>query len=300
MDEQLRHLQQNWDHAVLTIVFGLLAAAAWGGSDFLGGLISRRLGVMLTVFLSEVIGLTMLLSAVPFVHEEALAPSSIAINLLAGGCGVCGLILLYRAMAHGPMSIAAPVSALLGAVVPVVVGTLTEGLPGVGAMAGFVLALAAVWLIAQGDLAPGAGSTRLADMRLPLLSGLCFGLYFVFMHLGAQQTTLWPLILARCVGTSVLSLLVWKQRHSLPALHALRAQPGLWKLVLPNAALDVGGSLFFVLAGQLGRMDVAAVLSALYPGGTVLLAGLFLKEKTNRAQTVGILAALVAIVLMTV
>jgi drug/metabolite transporter (DMT)-like permease len=140
----------------------------------------------------------------------------------------------------------------------------------------------------------------LADLGLPLLSGLCFGLYFVLMHLGAEQTTLWPLILARCVGTTVLSLLVLKQRHSLASLRALRAQRGLWKLIVPNAALDVGGSLFFVLASQLGRMDVAAVLSALYPGGTVLLARVFLKEKTNRVQTLGILAALVAIVLMTV
>jgi drug/metabolite transporter (DMT)-like permease len=74
----------------------------------------------------------------------------------------------------------------------------------------------------------------------------------------------------------------------------------VWPLVVLNGLLDISGNGMFVLAGQAGRMDVAAVLASLYPGSTVVLAGLILHERLNRLQWLGILAALTAIVLMTI
>jgi drug/metabolite transporter (DMT)-like permease len=281
---------------VLSILFGLIAAASWGGGDFFGGLASRRLGAMVAVFLSEAIGLSLLLVVLPFVPEPIPALSTILISLLAGTFGVAGLLLLYRAMTTGLMTIAAPVSAVLGAVVPVIVSALTEGMPGTIRGAGFVLALAGVWLIARGEPNGASGRKNLVALGLPLLSGLCFGLYFIFMHNGAQHSTLWTVLLARLVGTVVLSLLLIVQGQA----RLWRSGLAAWYLVLPCAVLDVGGNLFYVLASQSGRMDVAVVLSALYPGGTVLLAWLVLKEKINRVQILGIVAALAAIALLTI
>ena len=278
---------------MLSILLGLTAALSWGASDYFGGLSSRKLGAYVAVFFSESVGLLFLLAAIPFVHEAPLDLSSALTSFTAGAIGVLGLILLYRAMATGPMSVAAPVSALLSAILPILIGMFTEGFPGLLRIAGFGLALTAVWLFAKEE-GVSLKLSRISDLALPLLAGVAFGFYFVLMHNGSQGATLWPLILARTAGTLVLVVVLLSRRIPIRAMRAA------WGLILANAILDVGGSLFYVLAGQMGRMDVAAVLSALYPSGTVFLAWAFLKERINRAQTLGILAALSAIVLLTV
>ena len=71
-------------------------------------------------------------------------------------------------------------------------------------------------------------------------------------------------------------------------------------VVLLAGALDVAGNVFFVLATHTGRLDVAAILSSLYPAVTVLLASIILKERVTRLQAVGILVALVAVPLISV
>jgi len=278
---------------LLSIIFGLMSALAWGGGDFLGGLSSRRIGALLAVFYAEFLGLGFLLAAIPIVREPFPSWVSIALGLSCGALGSFALMLLYQAMASGQMSIAASVSALLAAVVPIVVGAFTEGMPGWLPFIGFAFALAAVWLISQEGGAAKPHLTRLSDLRLPLLAGFGFGLYFVMMHEASRQATLWPMVASRTGGSILLLAFVLFRRTT------MRTKPGDWVYIIPNAVLDVGGNVFYVLAGQAGRMDIAAVLGALYPGGTVVLAWLFLKEHISRQQAVGILAALLAIVLMT-
>jgi len=192
------------------------------------------------------------------------------------------------------MSIAAPVSALLAAVLPVVVGALTAGLPPATQLLGFGLALLAIRLDSQ---AAGDGKfhlERLSDLRLPFLAGLGFGTYFILMHGVAQEATLWPMIASRTGGTLVLAAVLWLRREPLTVARSN------WPLVTLSGGLDVGGNIFYVLAAQTGRMDIAAVLSSLYPGTTAVLAWLVLKEHISTGQKLGILAALAAIVLMTV
>jgi drug/metabolite transporter (DMT)-like permease len=129
---------------------------------------------------------------------------------------------------------------------------------------------------------------------LPLFSGFCFGLYFIIMHQASDETILWPMIASRSGGMLALLVFVFVRRESWQVTRSA------WSLIAMNAVLDVGGNAFYILAGQAGRLDVAAVLGSLYPGATVILAGLILKERINLLQKLGILAALVAIVLMTV
>lgn len=277
-----------------SIIFGLFSALAWGSGDFFGGLASRKTGPYRTVLYGEAIGLLFLFGAAAVMNESMPPWSKILAAGLAGSIGSLGLLILYQAMTTGQMSIATPVSALLAATLPVVVGAVLEGLPAWTKLAGFVLALVAVWLVAQ-EHNQKTQLTRLSDLRLPLLAGICFGTYFIMMHHASSQAIVWPMVASRSAG--MLTLLVF--------LVALRRE---WRLVssraLPliaiNAVLDVGGNVFYILAGQAGRLDVAAILSSLYPGMTVILAWLVLKEKINRVQWLGILAALGAIALLTV
>ena len=279
---------------MLSIVFGFFSATSWGAGDFVGGIASRRTGAYRATLYGEAFGLVLLLAAAPFVHEAGMTWADWGWSLAAGAIGAAGLALLYRALAESQMSIAAPVSALLAAVLPVIAGTLTEGLPGPATLAGFGLALLAVWLVSQSEGASNKALVRLADLRLPLLSGVGFGIYFILMHLGSRQGVLWPMIAARSAG-SITLLAIAAGRGEL-------RWPGrpLWPLVALNAAGDIGGNAFYILAGQAGRLDVAAVLGSLYPGMTVILAWLFLHEKITRPQAAGILAALAAIVMLTV
>jgi drug/metabolite transporter (DMT)-like permease len=277
---------------LLSIFFGLLSALAWGGGDFTGGLASRRERPVRVVTLAEIAGCVLLIVLI-LIFPEPIPPAEIwLISGLASMLGTAGLIVLYRALAGGQMSIAAPVSALMAAIIPVVVSSLTEGLPGWVTLIGFAFALASIWLISQDKKA--SHLQRLSDLRLPLLAGIGFGLYFVLIHAATQDYTLWPLIAARSASIPLLVAygLITRQR--------VLPQRMLWPLVSLGGLLDVSGNVFYVLAGQVGRLDTAAVLVSLYPASTVILASIFLKERINRMQVMGIMAALLAIVLMTI
>jgi drug/metabolite transporter (DMT)-like permease len=279
---------------LLSILFGLSSALTWGAADFCGGLASRKARASQAVLFGEAAGLAVLL-AVAFLSGEA-APGwySWLLCSLAGAMGVLGLLLFFQAMSKGQMSVAAPVSALAGAILPVIVGSLVEGFPGWLTLGGFTLALAAMWFISQPDGAPKSLRLRMADLSLPIVAGLSFGVYLILIHRGSENGLFWPMAAARSAGVLMMIFYTLARRElMLPA-------KTVWPLIILNGVLDVSGNGLYILAGQVGRMDVAAVLASLYPGSTVVLAGLILHERLNRLQLVGILAALLAIVLMTV
>ncbi len=278
---------------MISILFGLVSALSWGAGDFTGGLAARKTGAYRAVLYGEVVGLALI--AIVAVITPQQIPDLLAwiYSLAAGALGTTGLLLLYRALADGKMSIAAPVSALLAAALPVVVGSISEGLARPFTFLGFVFALAAVWLISQGEDGVKDILSHLSDLRFPLIAGLGFGLYFVFMHAATRQSTYWPMVASRSAGLAVMAAFVIARRDS------WTVKRDAWPVIGANGILDVSGNLFFILAGQVGRLDVASVLSALYPGATVLLAWIFLRERLSRTQWLGILSALIAIILFT-
>ncbi|MEW6084700.1 MAG: DMT family transporter [Chloroflexota bacterium] len=278
---------------MLSIIFGIASSLSWGAGDFAGGLSSRKVGAYRAVLYADFFGLLILAVASIF-YRESLPTSIVALNSFIGGAlGSIGLLILYHSLSVGQMSIAAPVSALFAALLPVIVGSITEGLPNAIQFLGFAFALAAVWLISQGD-----GTfhiSKLSDLKLPILAGVGFGCYFIFIHsaVGDPDSLLWPMIISRLAGTLLLLVIVLARRESLPVPR------GAWTVVLINATLDLGGNFFFILASKVGRLDVAAVLSSLYPGATVILAWLILKEHIVRRQMIGIALAFAAIYLFT-
>lgn len=278
---------------MISVIFGLGSALAWGAADFAGGMASRRTGTYRAVFFGEAIGLTLLLAIAAKIGEPAPDMRSMGLAALAGGLGTFGLLLLYYALATGTMSIAAPVSALMAAVLPVIVGAFTEGIASPHTLLGFGFALAAVWLVSQSGDGVKDVLAHVAELRIPVLAGVGFGLFFVFMHAATTVSTLWPMAAARATGlvTTGIFMLVRGESWRLPR--------NTWLLSAVNGSLDVAANALFILAGQTGRLDIAAVLGSLYPGGTVLLAGAFLKERLSRNQWIGILGALIAIILFT-
>ena len=276
-----------------SIIFGLIAALCWGSSDFIGGISSRRIGEYLTVFYAELIGMVILIAAIPVVHEAIPPFKHLLIAFVVGAIGSFALMLLYRAMSTRKMSVAAPIAALVSTIFPILIGVFTEGIPEIIQIIGFGFALAAVWFISKDDGVARFDIKRVTDLALPVMAGLGFGLYFVLIHQVSQQATFWPMIASRAGGTVLLTIVVLKQR--IP----LKVNKNALPMLAFCAIFDLVGNFSYILAGQSGRMDIAAVISSLYPGGTVMLAWLFLKERLNRSQSYGIIAALAAIVLMT-
>jgi drug/metabolite transporter (DMT)-like permease len=279
---------------LLTSLFGFLSALTWGAGDFTGGIVSRRAGAFRASFYGEFTGIFLLFVMLAIFPESVPGWSVWMWSIAAGTVGAFGLMLLFRAMVEGQMSIAAPVSALMAAVLPVVASAVIEGFPRPVKYLGFTLALVAIWFISRDDSHQQKLHMHLADLRVPLLSGVCFGAYFILMNQGSQVATIWPMVAARSAGSIVLVFFaIANHQITLPNR---RITP----LILLNAAGDIAGNTFFILSGQVGRLDVASVLGSLYPGTTVLMAGLLLHERLNKSQWLGVLAALVAIVLMAI
>lgn len=278
---------------MLSIFYGIASSLSWGAGDFAGGLASRKVGAYRAVFYADFFGLLIPVAA-SFFYREPFPSSSAALNAFLGGAlGSCGLLILYYSLSVGQMSVAAPVSALFAALLPVIVGAVTQGLPSLTQFTGFALALAAVWLISQGD--GGFHIGKLSDLKFPILAGVGFGCYFIFLHNAASDpgALLWPLVLSRLAGTLLVLAIVLARRES------LSVPRDAWGVILANATLDVSGNFFFILASKTGRLDVAAVLSSLYPAATVTLAWFLLKERISLPQSIGIIAALIAVALFT-
>src|SRR6266700_1071859 len=252
--------------AFATVIFGLAASLCWGSGDFSGGLASRRANASSVVTAAYAVGFVLLLALALIWREPFPAPLDIVWGGLAGLAGAIGLLAFYSALSIGRMGITAPVSAVLTATIPVLFSTFTEGLPNLFQLGGFVLALLAIGLISR----PERSTARPEGLGLALLACCGFGCFFV------------------------LFLLVVGGIRRRPVLPRLTAVP----LVLLAGILDAIGNAFFVLATHTGRLDVAAVLSSLYPAATVLLAALVLRERATRIQAMGILLALVAVPLI--
>lgn len=278
---------------MLSILFGLGSALGWGAADFTGGLAARRTGAYRAVLYGEAVGLFFIIAALFGTRESLPTFVSLAMASFAGAIGTTGLLLLFHAMESGKMSIATPVSALMAATLPVLAGTLMQGFPGLSAFLGFALSLSAIWLISREEGNNSHILTHISELRLPLLAGIGFGTYFILVHEAAQQSTYWTMFASRTGGVLVMVLFMLARRKEWAVLR------DAWPFILLNGFLDIAGNAFYIFASQAGRLDVAAVLSSLYPGSTVILAALILKERVSRWQSIGILLALMAIVFLT-
>lgn len=273
-----------------TLLFGLLSAAAWGAGDFCGGLASKRAHVYTVVLVAEFIGALVLAGLALLLGERIPGLPHLLWAGAGGVAGVIGLLALYGGLSSGQMGIVAPLSAVIAAIVPIAASMVAEGWPTPAQLAGFVAALAAVWLLAGGS---GRAIAR-SELGYAALAGLGFGLYFVLIDQATDAGVFWNLAFARTMGgLLLLGIVLATHKPLLPG----RA---VWPLNIGAGVLDAGGNLFFALAALAGRLDVAAVLASLYPGMTVLLAWAVLGERLNRPQTIGVAAALVAIVLIAV
>jgi drug/metabolite transporter (DMT)-like permease len=274
------------------VVLGLLAALLYGVGDFAGGFASRRRGAVTVLLWSYPVGAVLMAALLP-AFSGSYTNRALLFGVLGGASGLLGVIVMYHLMTVAPINVISPVTAVLAAIVPVAVGVAIGERPHAAAWFGIALGLAAVVLVSRttedhphGRIAPGI-------IALAVVSGLGFGLYFVFLDRAGDHTGLWPLLISR-LASAVLIVPIAASRR---AIHTVTGST--LGIVLIAGACDALANFFFLLAARSGLLSLASVLTSLYPAVTVLLAIGLLHEHASRVQRAGLLLAGAAIVLIT-
>ncbi|MCU1667334.1 MAG: putative rane protein [Blastococcus sp.] len=274
------------------MLLALASAVVYGAADFCGGLATRRATAFAVVAASQAAGLVALLLLLPWLggHPE---PVDLLWGAAAGLAGAAGLVVFYRALAEGVMSVVAPVTAVAAAAVPVLVGVALGERIGWWATVGIALALVAVVLVAAEEGLPSLRTARPAGLVPPLLAGASFGLFFVLLDRAHDDAGLSPLVGARTASMALVVLIAVLGKRSLKTP----------RVALPTVLIagmgDLTANALFLLATQQGgQLAITGVLASLYPASTVLLAQLVLREQLARTQIAGLVSAAGAVVLI--
>ena len=271
---------------MLSPFLALGASLSYGVADFVGALAARRASALTVTLGMQLVGLLALLPFLPFLPGRPTT-AAVVIGAVSGAAGTGGLIVYLRAMAAGPIGIVSPIAAVTGAAVPVAWGAFIVGddlsvLQNIGVLVALVSVVVVAWV-------PGS-TVAAADVRAVaggVFSGLLFGGFFIALDATPADSGMWPLVGARVASVfAVLALMriVSRPVHPGPAL----------PFILGAGVLDMLANVLFLLATRGGLLSISALLSSLYPVVALLLARQVLRERLHRAQSAGVVGALVA------
>lgn len=269
--------------------YSVAAVFLWGASDFAGGYATRRANAFVLTAFSHLCACVLMLAVSFATAAPVPSRASILWSIAASSSGGFSLALFYRALATGQMGLAAPIAALIGAAIPTLADIALEGAPSRWSIAGFVLAIVAIWLITRPEpQGENDESGHPKGVALAALAGVGFAGFYLCIH-QAKGSPIFVAAIGRVASFTVTSIAVIATRAPI-------------RLARPSAILgmfagflDITASAFFIYATQRGRLDEAVVITSLYPAVTVLLARLVLKEHFSRWKFVGLLAALAAV-----
>lgn len=283
----------------MTILFGLLTAFSYGYADFVGAIAAKKVRALTVTTVAFSFGLLLALLFSLFAGAS-YNESVVLYGILAGICSAAAISFLYAALALGPISIVSPFTAVLSAIVPVIVDIASGQALGELSLLAIVLILIAVVLVA---FVPGQ-DVRLPTLRATIYSigaGLGFAGTFVFIDAAPSDSGLGVLVVMRVIGITILfallAILLFSGKSKVLIEKEVFALSTIWLVLLAGFG-DVTGNLFFIIATREGALAIAAVLTSLYPVGTILLAKIFLKERIAISQNIGIVLAVGACALL--
>lgn len=284
----------------MAVLLALLSAVAYGSGDFFGGLSARRLPAAAVALRTNTIGLLGLLLAAPLVGAATVGVRDVLAGAASGLAGAVGILLLYRGLAQGVMSLVAPITAAVSTVVPVTWGLVSGDRPSALGLAGIPLSLVAVVLLARDPDGPGRASGLSSALLFTALgAGAGFGLFFVGLDVAGDDAGLWPVVAGRAASVTLFALVA--VIHVGSRVGGPAARTGSTPLLLLGCGLlDAGANAAFLLATHRGSLTLVAVITALYPASTLLLARIVLDERLARVQVVGVVLAGAAVALVSI
>jgi drug/metabolite transporter (DMT)-like permease len=273
------------------IFLAFACAFSYGFGDYFGGLATRKSPLLKVLPITVGTGLVSLLIAAPVIGAD-FSRQAVISGLFAGTCGIVGYIFVLKSLGLGPMGAVAPITALVAAIIPFSVGLIRgERLTITGSL-GALLAMASIVLVSRSTIDATHPISKAAAIYA-VLGGIGFAGFLLSVSSAPIGSMLAPVIIARSVTMVVFctaAIFTWK---------SIAKSPVDVKRAIASGALDVWGGTTFMLAAQRGQLVIISVIAALYPAITVLLARVFLKERLERHQVVGLIGAGLSIVLLT-
>lgn len=310
---------------MLAIVLALAAAASYSASDYAAGLATRRASVVRVTLVTELTHTALLLCLIPLVSSQAPSLTSLAWGALAGISGLAGAMALYLGFRHAAFSIASSISAVGSAAFSVLAGLLFGERPSALSLAGIALALPAIAAVSAstgsadsgsgrpgpagpGADQPGPGGTGGEPARQParglsghsagviwgLIAGAAFGLYFISLNQAGSDTDAWPLAASGVTALVTITIVAAVTRQLKPP------PPGTRWLSALTGITAAAGTFTFFLATHRGLLAITAIITSLYPAGTILLARVLSGERLTAVRIAGLGLAAASVVLIAV
>jgi uncharacterized membrane protein len=273
------------------VAFSILSAITYGAADFLGGTASKRHRAMAVVAVSQMVGFLLLLALLPVLGPDGYRLADFAWGAAAGLVGGAGLIFFYRGLSTGKMSVAAPLSAVMTALVPLTFGLAIGERPSTLATIGVIAAIPAIALITR-ERATDDGQSRSTGALDGFIAGIGFGTFFILISRTDPNSGLWPLVGARAASIPFVVLLSAGFRQPIRPFKELDAT------VAWAGVLDIAANGLYLFAVRAGLVSLASVVTSLYPASTIILARIVLNEHMTATRIFGIVLALTGIALI--
>jgi drug/metabolite transporter (DMT)-like permease len=275
----------------MNALLALAASVLWGSSDFGGGLMSRRLHPSAAVLISQAIAFAGLLALLPFF--TVTLGWYLLTAAVAGVIATLSLASFYRAMADAPLSLVAPITAA-GTGIPVLVGLLRGEHLSAFQGAGIGVTLIGVVLACGPEFRAGVHVRRQAVI-FAVLAAVGFGVAYTLLALAAGSGSLYgTLLLQRIGGLVVLGPIVLRAA----ILPEVRLTVKRFLALAAIGISDIVANGSYALAASRGQLSIAAVLASLYPVVTALLARGILAERLRPVQSMGVVAALGGVIML--
>jgi drug/metabolite transporter (DMT)-like permease len=274
---------------ILGVLCALLSAVVWGTGDFSGGIATRSKNQYQVLFLASIPGIAVL-AVFALLFKELIPSAKDALWAFSAGLsGAFGIAALYKGLSLGNAAAVAPTAAVIGAGLPVVFSFFELGLPGLVQILGFIMAIIGIWLVSR----PPGGQRHASrqGLFLAITAGIGFGCFFTLIAQVDKGLVFLPLVISKTAAIILAVTTLLFRRETLPSI---KGNP----IALVTGLFDAGGNIFFMLAKQYTRLDVAAVLASMYPAITVILAWLVLREKVCASQWQGLVLCVIAIALI--
>jgi len=273
---------------LLSPAAALGAAATLGIADFTGGVAGRRTpppSVAVGIEFCGLVALPVALWLLPLRWDL----TALVLTFTGGAVGGLGLILFYRAMTLNLIGVVAPITAVVAAALPTLVGVLGGERFHFGQVGGIAVGLVAIILI-NGPSREAATGAR-AALGLAVLAGLGFGLFFILAHAGSSAGVV--AFLSGRAGSALAAIC-----FALVSGVSFVPRRPAWRLIGVGGALDGMGVVLYLFATFHGLLSLSALLTSFYPGFTILCARIFTRERLNLVQAIGAALAVVSVALI--
>ena len=273
----------------MAVFLSVITALLYGSGDFLGGVSSRRHSPIQVLTTVSLVGALPLLVAAPFIATSA-SMNDLVLGAAAGLVGIAGLGLLYRGLARGPMSIFAPITAIVSAAFPIIWGFFRGDEQGLQIWVGLLVGLIGIFILSS---QPAGEHVRVSISVFieALLAGVGFGLFFSLLSETNTESAPWPIVAGRFSAALLLICVALVRKKQ------LRPSRG-WITLVGCGICDTGANVAFLFALRYGQLGPVAMLASLYPAVTVLLARLVLGEQLTNRRLLGLVFAMSTVVLI--